>query len=200
MKKIYALLLIAPLLLTSCASGYDTISTNGLAYVSKSSNEELTLEYKYEILDKKYGKKQDKKNVKILNAKITNNTDKPIVVGPDTALLYSGGSEIQLIEPEIAFKEIKQSAASYLFYLLLTPLNFYTTSNGEQTSSTPIGLILGPGLAGANMIAAGSANKKLQSDLMDKSLLGTSIEPGESKTGLLTFYSNGFESLKLELK
>jgi hypothetical protein len=66
---------------------------------------------------------------------------------------------------------VKQSPASYLWYLLLTPVQFYsgstTTSNGYYTetkpaNSFPIGLIVGPGLAGGNMIAASSANKNFK--------------------------------------
>jgi hypothetical protein len=72
------------------------------------------------------------------------------------------GNEVNLVETEKLFKTVKQSPASYLWYLLLTPVQFYsgstTTSNGYYTetkpaNSFPIGLIVGPGLAGGNMIA-----------------------------------------------
>jgi hypothetical protein len=55
--------------------------------------------------------------------------------------------------------------------VFITPVQFYsgstTTSNGYYTetkpaNSFPIGLIVGPGLAGGNMIAASSANKNFK--------------------------------------
>jgi hypothetical protein len=54
--------------------------------------------------------------------------------------------------------------------LMLTPVQFYSgstiTSDGyyteTETNSFPIGMIVGSGLAGGNMIAASSANKILK--------------------------------------
>ena len=109
------------------------------------------------------------------------------------------------MENEKIFSTIKQSAASYLWYLLLTPVNLYTTktnSNGfeENTSSTPIGLVLGPGLAGGNMIAAGSANTKLSNELLEYNINGVIIKKGETRHGLIGIKSDSFDALKLKIE
>ena len=153
---------------------------------------------------KKYAKKELKKGIKLVAIKITNNSVKDLTFGKDAILTYGDGSEIYIMENERVFSKLKQSPASYLWYLLLTPMNFYTTktnSNGfqENTSSTPIGLVVGPGLAGGNMIAAGSANKKFKTEMLDYNINGTIIKKGETKYGLIGIKSNSFDSLKLKV-
>ncbi len=49
----------------NCESRYRVIEPNNLNYVSKAETEEVTLEYKYDLLDKKYSKKEDKKRYTI---------------------------------------------------------------------------------------------------------------------------------------
>lgn len=109
------------------------------------------------------------------------------------------------MENEKAFKTIKQSPASYLWYLLLAPINFNTTKTNsygiqETTSTTPVGLILGPALAGANMLAAGSANKKLKNEMLEYNINGTIIEKGETKYGLIGIKADSFDALKLKVQ
>lgn len=161
------LLCIAISTLTNCASANKMIAPKSINYISSNKTDHVKLEYKYNLLDKKYSKKEIKKGVKLVAIKMTNNSDRDLMFGRDVTLTYGNGSEIYVMENEKAFKTLKQSPTSYLWYLLLTPLNFYTSetnSNGLQQnkSSTPIGLIIGPGLAGGNMIAAGLQIKSLK--------------------------------------
>jgi hypothetical protein len=112
---------------------------------------------------------------------------------------------LYLLENEKTFKTLKQSPTSYLFYLLLSPINFYTTktySNGmtEQTSSTPIGLIIGPGLALGNMIAASNANKKFKTELNNYNINGTIVKKGETVFGLICFQSDNYGALKVKVE
>ncbi len=190
---------------TSCASAYKMIAPKSINYISINETDNVKLEYKYDLLDKKYAKKELKKGVKLVAVKITNNSGKDLTLGKDTKFTYENGAEVYVIENGKAFNTLKQSPASYLWYLLLTPVNLYTTetnSNGfqEQTSSTPIGLILGPGLAGGNMIAAGSANKKFKEEMLAYNLNGTIIKNGETKFGLIAIKSNSFDALKLKVE
>ncbi len=199
------LLFIAISTLTNCASGYKMIEPKSINYISTNETNNVKLEYKYDLLDKKYAKKELKKGVKLVAIKITNNSDRDLMFGRDAKLTYGNGTEIYVMENEKTFKTIKQSPASYLWYLLLTPVNFYTTktnSNGfqENTSSTPIGLILGPGLAGGNMIAAGSANKKFKTEMLEYNINGTTIKKGETKYGLIGIKADSFDSLKLKIE
>ncbi len=193
-------LFIAIASLTSCASGYKMIEPKTINYVSTNETDNVKLEYKYDLLDKKYAKKEIKKGVKLVAVKITNNSDKDIMFGGNTKLTYENGTEIYVLENDKVFKTLKQSPASYLFYLLLTPLNFTTSSSSGSSSSTPIGLIVGPGLAGGNMIAAGSANKKFKTEMLEYNINGTLIKKGETKYGLIGIKSDSFDSLKLKIE
>ncbi|MGB5419274.1 hypothetical protein [Algibacter sp.] len=199
-----ALLIVVIISLFSCASAYKNINPNSVNYLSESEAEGLKLEYKYDLLDKKYAKKEVKKGVKLVALKITNDTDRDLVIGKDFSLVYANGSDIHILDLDKTFVSLKQSPATHLLYLLLTPVNLYTTEtkNGyqETTSSTPIGLILGPGLAAGNMIAAGSANKKFKQEISDYNIYGSVIKKGETKVGLVGIKSFSHDALKLKLK
>jgi len=194
------ILFIAISTLTNCASGYKMIEPKSINYVSTNETDNVKLEYKYELLDKKYAKKELKEGVKLVAIKITNNSEKDLMFGRDAKLTYENGTEIFVMENEKVFTSLKQSVASYLWYLLLTPINLYTAENGQQTSSTPIGLVVGPGLAGGNMIAAGSANKKFKTEMLEYNINGTLIKKGETKYGLIGIKEDSFDSLKLKVK
>ncbi|TBN00863.1 hypothetical protein EYD45_13635 [Hyunsoonleella flava] len=186
----------------SCASRYIAISPSTINYVSENKSEGLKLEYKYDLLDKKYAKKEEKKGVKLVAVKITNNTESDLVFGKDFTLGYANGSDVHVMDLETTFRLLKQSPATHLFYLLLTPVNLYTTetSNGvqETTSSTPIGLVLGPGLAAGNMIAAGSANTKFKTEMQDNNVYGATIKSGETKVGLVGIKSYSYDALSIK--
>ena len=67
-------LLVFALLLNSCASGYKKINPRTLSYNSKNTENNVTLEYKYELLHRKYKKNETKNGIKLIAIKITNNT------------------------------------------------------------------------------------------------------------------------------
>jgi len=192
-------------LLNSCASKYNIINPERLNYNSKTTNQGVTLNYKYNLLDKKYAKKEVKRGVKLVAIKITNNSEKDLLFGRDMNLSYENGNDLVILEEEQVFSSIKQNTATYLLYLLLTPMTFNvnsTNSNGfqETKSSTPIGLVVGPGLAVGNMIAAGSANKKLKKELLDFDILGTSIKKGETVYGLIGIKSDNYDAIKIKIE
>lgn len=202
-------LVVLTLLLNSCASGYKKINPETLNYGSKSMESNILVEYKYNLLDKKYKKKETKNNIKLIAVKITNNSEKDIVLGQDFKLTYENGNDVSLMETERLFKTIKQSPASYLWYLLLTPMQLYsgttTTSNGFYTETKPantfpIGLIVGPGLAGGNMIAASAANKNLKNDLRQYDLQGKTITKGTTVYGLIGVNSNSYDAIKIKMQ
>ena len=202
-------LVVFAILLNSCASGYKKINPETINYASKSIEGNILLEYKYDLLEKKYKKNETKNSVKLFAVKITNNSEKEVVFGRDFKLIYESGTEVRLIETENLFKKIKQSPASYLWYLLLSPTQFYsgttTTSNGYYTqtkpaNSFPIGLVLGPGLAGGNMIAASSANMNFKNELMQFDLNGKTIKKGETVYGLIGIKSRRYDSIKIKMQ
>ena len=192
-------------ILSSCASGFKTINLNTLNYLSNNTDKGVRLDYKYNLLNKKYAKKEIKKGIKLVAIKITNNTDTDLVLGEDIKLTYNNGQELIILDDKKTYNSLKQGVATYLLYLLLTPMNLYTTktnSNGfqEQTSSTPIGLVVGPGLTVGNMIAAGSANKKFKTDLSTYKIYGTTIKKGSTSYGLIGVKSDNYDAIKVKTK
>ena len=200
-----ALLLTITLLLNSCASGYKMINPDKLNYNSKSEIQGVRLEYKYNILEKKYAKYESKKGIRLVALKIQNNSEKDLIFDEDLFLVDSRGNHISIYESTRTISLLKQKPASYLWYLLLTPINFYTYDTNsyggqETTSSTPIGLILGPGLAAGNFITASSANKKLESEILKYDIIGRVIKKGETVHGLIGIISDNYESLNIKMK
>ena len=191
-------------LLGSCASAYKNMNPGNLNYISNSTDENVKLEYKYELLNKKYKKKELVKGVRLIAVKITNDSSRDLVFGKDIKLTYQDGSAIYIMENEKVFSSLKQSVASYLWYLLLTPVNLYTneSQNGFQTetTSTPIGIVIGPGLAGVNMIAASSSNKKFQQDLLNYNMNGVTIKSGENISGLVGIRSDDYNAIKISIE
>lgn len=191
-------------LLGSCASAYKNMNPGNLNYISNSTDENVKLEYKYELLNKKYKKKELVKGVRLIALKITNDSSRDLVFGKDIKLTYQDGSAIYIMENEKVFSSLKQSVASYLWYLLLTPVNLYTneSQNGFQTetTSTPIGIVIGPGLAGVNMIAASSSNKKFQQDLLNYNMNGVTIKSGENISGLVGIRSDDYNAIKISIE
>lgn len=199
-----ALYITIVLFCTSCASGYKTINPQTINYLSTSEDDGVKLEYKYELLSKKYKKKELARGVRLIAVKITNNSNRDLVFGKDIKLNYDNGSEIYVMDNDKVFTSVKQRSATYLWYLLLTPMVFQTTettTNGftTETNSVPIGLVIGPGLTAGNMIAASSANKKLQSDLTTYNLNGLTIKSGETAAGLIGIRSDDYNSIKIKV-
>lgn len=192
------LILFTMSIVASCASGYDMIQPPNQNFVSSTEKNGVTLEYKYNVLDKKYLKKENKYGIKLAAVKITNNSQQEYTFGKDLRMSYANGSQVNLIDNQSAFSRIKQGTPIYLLYLLLTPLTL-ETSDGDSTSSTPIGLVVGPGLAAGNMIAAGSANKNFRQEMEAYDLQGRVIKQEETVFGIIAIDSRASEALSLVL-
>ncbi|PXX28330.1 hypothetical protein [Arenibacter sp. ARW7G5Y1] len=205
-------LFLAISILTNCASAYKMIKPKSINYVSTNETERVKIEYKYDLLHKKYAKKELKKGVTLVAIKITNNSDRDLKYGSDIKLTYENGADINVMENEKVFKTLKQRPVSFLLYLLLTPLNINRTELSDpheiyedwfyESRSTfiPIGLVLGPGLALGNLIVASSANKKFKTEILEYNICETIIKKGETKYGLIGIKTDPFNSLKLKVK
>ncbi|MDR5589821.1 hypothetical protein [Christiangramia sp. SM2212] len=197
----FLLILSCTFYFTSCASSYQHINPEDLTYNSqKIEKEGVSLEYKYDLLPKKYAKKERKSDIRLVAFGIQNNTDRQLILGRDFKLAFENGGNALVLSREKTFQELKQQGAWHLLYLLLTPVNVQTYSDdGRFTSTTnyPIGLILGPGIAGYNMLRAGSANKRFKKDLETYDLTDKTINPGEEKFGLVGIRADGYDSLKI---
>jgi hypothetical protein len=82
----------------SCASGYKTINPTNLSYHSSSSDKSVILQYKYELLDKKYKKKEVARGIRLMAVKITNNSNEDLVFGKDIILTYDDGSKLYIMD------------------------------------------------------------------------------------------------------
>ena len=110
-RIILSLAMIA--LLGSCASAYKNMNPGSLNYISNSTDENVKLEYKYELLNKKYKKKELAKGVRLIPVKITNDSGRDLVFGKDIKLTYQDGSTIYIMENEKVLSALKQSVPSY---------------------------------------------------------------------------------------
>jgi hypothetical protein len=190
--------------LNSCASGYRPIYPKIISYASKTinNNNEILLEYKYDLLYKKYKRKESRYGLRVVAVKITNLNDQDLVLGKDLNFTFENGASIPLLSSKEIYMEIKQHTGVYLLYLLLTPLQFRTSTTnstgGQNTNSLPIGYIIGPGLAAGNMIRASSSNRQFNNDLKTYNLKDHVIKKGETTYGLVGIRSSNYDVLKLK--
>jgi hypothetical protein len=202
MKKNLWLLALASLL-GSCAGSFKSIDPTTIHYNTQAEKSDVDLQYKYDVLrergNKKYAKKELKAGVRIVALRITNTSDKTIRIG-DNARIYSGDSEVRLWPADLIHRRVKQIAPLYLLYLLLTPLEISTSSNGVETSSFPIGYIVGPGLAAGNVAVAATGNARLKQELMNFDLIDKPIAPGQTVYGLIGVPESGFIPLRIVVK
>ncbi|MBS1531114.1 MAG: hypothetical protein JSU01_12465 [Bacteroidetes bacterium] len=185
------------LLLTGCASGYKTINPDTLNYSSRADDKSVTLEYKYGVLTSRYARKETNNGMRLVAVKITNNSGRDLTFGKDIKLTYTNDSELPIQDDEVVYQTLKQGWAGYLLYLLLTPAKLTTSSNGAQTSSTPIGYAIGPGLAAGNIIAAGAANDNFKAELLKYNISGSLIKNGSTVYGLIGIKSDNFDAIKV---
>lgn len=185
------------LLFSSCAQAYFAINPTKIAYNASNNFDAIDINYRYDVLhekgNNKIAKKEKKHDIKLVAVKITNNSDKVINIGGNAAF-FSGNSMIYPIDAISTKRYLKQSEASHLLYLLLTPLTF--SFNGSEP--LPIGLILGPLITGGNMVVSGTANKNLYKELVEYDILNHDIEVGETIYGIVAFKSIGYTPLTVK--
>lgn len=190
--------------LTGCASAYKPIQPQYQNYMAHDLTDGISLSYKYDVLqdvgNKKNAKKEDKNGVRVIAVKITNNSDSIICIGKNAAF-YSGYNQLMPLSPKIILEEVGQSPASHLLYLLLMPMNLYTTkqtASGTETKSFPIGLIIGPGIALGNLAVASNSNANLEIELIKNDLIGRDIQKGETIYGIVAFKGLGYLPLTIK--
>jgi hypothetical protein len=192
------ILLMVPCLLFSCASSYKPLQPNYSLYSNTTKLEGIDFSYRLGVLrekgNKKYAKREDRKAIRLASVKITNNTPSAFVIGQDVGF-YTGNSEFILLDPKTLHKELKQGVPEYLLYLLLTPMQFHS---GDD--STPIGLVIGPGLALGNMLGAGGANQNFLKELNTFNVINKTVEPGQTVYGIIGVRDNGFNPITIKFR
>ena len=77
-----------------------------------------------------------------------------------------------MLPPNILKYELGQSVTAYIFYALLSLIQYQEFSNEMVTKTVPIGLAIGSPIMIGDMTVAGSVNKKFQAELTDYDLNG----------------------------
>ena len=200
MRNIQMICIACLMLLTSCASRYKRINPETVVYNSISTDNGITMEYKYDVLTKKYKKKEGKKKLRVVAIRITNRGETEKVIGQDIRFVYQSGTELSLLDHKIIFKSLKQHPATHLLYMLFTPLNIYVSDgyNGS-TSTIPVGLAIGPGLTLGNVLTSSGANRKFRKELEAKSLIGKIIKPGETVSGVIGIAAEGYDPIQIKV-
>jgi len=190
------ILIISGFLFGGCAVPYYNIKPETINYTTEIKENNINFSYRYDVLrergNKRYAKKEDIKNIKVLAVRITNNSDNDIAIGKDL-FFYCDSTQIYPLDPYLARNELKQLAATHLFYLLLTPMQLYTGND-----SFPIGLILGPGISLGNLFSASSANNHMLFEFTKYYILNKTIKKGETAYGIFAFRNIGYNPLCLK--
>lgn len=193
-------IIVIILLLTSCAATYTKINPPSVKYPE--INSDSLFSYQYEVIrragNRKIAKKELKAHMHVVAVKIYNNTGQSLEYGKNYKI-YSGNSEANLLGPMITSDVIKQKAGFHFFYLLLTPMTL-RVDESTNSSSIPIGLVLGPALAVGNYAVASRANKRFKEEMLEYDLERKVIAPGETVYGLITIRDNGHLPLTLRVK
>jgi len=197
--KLLALACIAAIF-SGCAGSYHPVRVKNLSYSSVTEDHGIEMQYKYDILreagNKKYAKKELKKNIRLVAVEFTNNSDRPINFKEDIEI-YSGDRKIIPLEPAYAKKELKQIAPLYLLWSLLWVTINKCDDHGD-CSSTP--LPVGAAIGIVNMAIAAGANKNLGEELVRYNLLDKTIEPGQTVNGIISIAIESGQPLELRMK
>ncbi len=205
-KSTNYLFLIISIMLCSCASSYKPVNPPSQPYGSAEESAELAFSYQYDVLlragNKKYDRREKKKGVRVVAIKLKNNTERTLIPARDIHIL-ANEKVLPVMAPFQVKNTIKQQTPIYLLYLLLTPLSvrFYESNNGvlKEKSTIPVGLVVGPGLTAVNMAVAGSANKKLEAELLEYAF-DKPVAPGQTMYALVGLNLSQHHSLSVRVK
>ena len=161
----------------------------------------IKFSYKYDVLwesrNKKYAKKERKNSSKILAIKVLNNSRDTIDF--NDVKLFSADKLIVPIPNEDLYDQFKQSTPSYILYLLFTPVHKFSVNLNGPSNIFPFGLILGPVLAGWNMMVAAGANSDFEYELEKYNIRDQKIPPGDTMYGLIGIEVDDYIPLTLRL-
>lgn len=189
-------LILPILLLISCASNYKPINLHSQLYSNTEITEHLIYSYKYDVLrltgNKKYSKKEDKYDFKIIGLKIENLTNHVISVGKDLEFQI-GDRIIYPLETNQVTDKIKQPVYTHLLYGLIwvdfNPRNF-----------DEFFLPVGAPIAAYNVITANKANKNFKNEFAEYSLIDKTIMPKKSTFGFISYRDAEIGKLTITLK
>ena len=184
----------------SCAKKYYPLTPQNLGYPAGNKTSGIEVGYLYNLLslkgNKKYAKKEQRKDLRLVAVKVTNHFDQSISIRRDVQFM-ANGNPIELVEPQISYNSLKQRAVLYVLYAFIFFRVPNYNSNGTQSSFiVPIGLPF----AAYNLAVGLGANKKFLMDLEMFNLNSKIIMPGESAIGLISINNVGYPTLTARLR
>ena len=190
---------------SGCAGSYTPIRPDRIAtYQSVPAAGPIDLAYQFDVLrltgkNKKYVKKEAKKNYRIAAVRLTNRSSQDINFSRDLNL-YLGDRPVSSVAAPVAARDLRQGVPIYLLYALLNPT--FSSSDDPTTSQIEGGttIYMGPFIAGGNMIVASSANSNLRRELEAFDLTNRTIRPGETVYGIVSLRETAVAPLRVELR
>jgi hypothetical protein len=184
-----------------CASSYRPIITDKFTYPKITTSAGLEVAHQYNVLkeagNRKYAKKELRRNIRVVAVAITNKTDSVIIVKDDLDF-YASNRKIFLLTPEETKHSIRQVSGLYLFWglFVVTLTKCDDNSNDCSRIPLPVGLLIGL----INMGVASNANNGLLEDLVRHDLMRKKIQPGETVEGLIGISTDTNEPLMVRFK
>jgi hypothetical protein len=203
--------IIFALLISGCAATYHPLSLDNIKYTPGDTIKGISYGYRYNVLmeqgNKKYGEKENQKNIKLVAFSFTNTGLHKIDLVNDLEYFQYSTRQIIPLESKTIAASFEQNPNKYYADLGLMLLNGYyseeSTTNGDVTSShfriIPIGLIIGPILTIVNISTAKNANLLFSKDL-EKYSPAISIEPGQKIFVLIPFGDISEKSIQLHYR
>jgi hypothetical protein len=204
------IILALALLFTGCASTFKPVNRQSLRYQPSTLSPEIDFAYSRNALsdsrNAKYDRRAASTRTDIVAVKLQNKTDHPLSVKDDLTF-FSGGKMVEPAEAGPAIRRIRQSPGAYCLFLIMAPANIYGSStsctDGNCHSSfafIPVGIIIGPILAGINAAVASSANDGFRKEIQGHDLWDKTLAPGDTATGYLVFPNSNQKTLVARLK
>ena len=170
--------------LAGCAGNYSALELKSLDYTKgQGASPKYQTEYRYDVLtkhsNKKYAKKEDRTNIRLVAVKFTNNSDAP--VNGNELRVFSGDQEITLVDKETVYKKLKQGSAIYLLYL---PLIMTKTECGRGPyggCETKMLFPIGVPISLLNILVSATSNANFKKDLSIYDFKNKTIKPGQSE-------------------
>lgn len=131
-----------------------------------------------------FDSKAEKEDVYPVALRVTNNGEDPVVLMRRLIAVDAPNANPSLIPARAAADDLGQA---YGWHVLWGLLNVFVTTDSGTTIPIPIGPVIGV----INLVKGANANSDLERDFENKSLYGTSVQPGETVEGLV-FVSLGY--------
>jgi hypothetical protein len=190
------LLLIGLILFSSCASSYNPVNVRGVVHARENAND-ISLGYRYDVLmdsrNKKYAKKENPLGIRVVAIEVTNESEEAVIFGQDVEL-YAGNLKAEILSPSQTVGEMRQQGGWYMFWSLLWLVITNCDDGDCSVIPLPIGVVIGL----SNMSVAKGANRNFTQDLARWDLMGKSIAPGETWSGLVCIRVTGSPALTVK--